>query len=61
MPYEALPAGLRREMGAVIELWKTAAELGFDSAQLNVGVVHANGEGVKKDDVESAGFRFPFS
>ena len=33
LSWGALPAGLRREMDEVIELWKTAAGLGLDVAQ----------------------------
>ena len=53
LSWGTLPAGLRREMDEVIELWKTAAGLGLDMAQYNLGVVYENGQGVTKDEVEA--------
>ena len=50
----ALTKAQQREMNAVIGLWRSALEQGHTNAQFNLGIMYAQGKGVKQDLGEAA-------
>jgi len=48
--WQQLTAAQRQEMKAVLLLWTDAANKGHANAQLNLGLMHKLGRGVKQDN-----------
>jgi TPR repeat protein len=50
----ALTKAQQREMNEVIDMWRSAADEGHASSQFNLGIMYAQGHGVKQDFGEAA-------
>ncbi|MFZ7230567.1 tetratricopeptide repeat protein [Avibacterium avium] len=51
---QALDAANKNDFATALKLWKPLAEQGDASAQFNLGLMYANGQGVKQDKAEAA-------
>jgi hypothetical protein len=52
--WSALPAAAHQEVDAAARWWRAAADQGHPNAQLNLGIMFANGSGAPQSDVEAA-------
>ena len=48
-PWRPLSRRQQQQMKEVLRLWKKAADLGYELAQYNLGVVYDNGQGVDQN------------
>ncbi len=50
---DGLSAANRQDYATALRIWRPLADQGDASAQYNLGVMYANGQGVPKDDVQA--------